>query len=685
MSEQPHLEDGEISLSTSVPSDWRLILQDSITIEDLRQGCLSLFDQIDSALNLSKSEVNHAIRFLNYACMHIERRESPHNKLLETIFPEEEHRTTRLIWSLINLLSLPSDTLRTAAIFFADVGLRNSSKVFTIEIALTGLLPKLFLVLKPHEIPLNDKTIEFHRHLTSIVDTFFNSVSPEDIKYRLGETSRTSDAIESFYQSLCSYLQYLVDSPVSLPDHRSGSTFLLNTRLFSPSNIKNHCESSSPTVERFFGEIRKKMMDELDSLFGSASARNVEHFIRSGRLEESDIPSWVTAFESLLGRVSEGNKISDFAVDEVTDFISRFPSLLKIFFSSDDSFCLTKHNTIVSSSKLDSQALWTLFIPSQPHHAAAYLTAFSKFVTTLDSVTDRIHVWNEWFPRFIHTVDPSKQPFTFEFTKLHTTLIKLLDDRFKRIRYLRWARRWPLMEKLHSELDELHLAFSKQTKDYIVHLSLHPFALDSQGQDVILDFLREEYFLPSTNRQTRHFHEEVRREMDESELSSSSPPFILTSELVLCHTSDEIISIVDRIVALLASDSPLDDDTILRIFAFHRKALSQVYLPELFRAAGRSTEQYFHALESLLTFHVNCSPQTPIDNLLSTRPDKHEPTLDEWDDVDLETGLILMRVLNQNTLSLTSDSLNPTNSSSTISSDVCLKLESAPLGIRSHN
>ncbi|KAK2952245.1 hypothetical protein BLNAU_12804 [Blattamonas nauphoetae] len=224
------------------------------------------------------------------------------------------------------------------------------------------------------------------------------------------------------------------------------------------------------------------------------------------------------------------------------------------------------------------------------------------------------------------------------------------------IRDFEFGRGKEMTDELQNELDDLCLAFYKPTKDYIVHLSLHPFALGDKYHDRILDFLRNDYLSSAKTGLARFCQEEVRREMDESALSSSSPPFILTSELIHFHTPDEIISIVDRIVALLDRDLCLDDDTILRIFAFHKKTLSRVYLPDLFRQAGRSTEQYFHALESLLTLHVNCSPRTPIGCLLSTRPDEYQGTLDEWDDVDLETGLILMRVINQSSISLTPDS-----------------------------
>ncbi|KAK2952253.1 hypothetical protein BLNAU_12812 [Blattamonas nauphoetae] len=662
MSEQPPLENDEIALLAPITSDWRLILQDSITRKDLRQGCLSLFDQVNTALILSPTEINHAIRFLQYANIHMEHRQKPDNNLLEMFCWKTQDYHTTLITSLINLLSLPSDTLRAAALAFFDVGLRFTSKDFDIEIAETGLMPHLFLVLKPRGVPLNDTTMEFHRHLTSIVDHFFHFASPEKLQRELGDKTRASKVIEPIYESFCSYLQYLINAPVSHPDHRSGPTFLLSMTQFSLYHIDQHCRSSSPTVRRYFWEVRRKLLKELDSLFGCDSSFEVPDFLTSGRLDSSVIRSKVKAFEHLLGRVSEGTKISNLAVKTVESFFSRFPNTVRLSFRNDDTVCLKENITIVSSSKLNSKALWTLLTPSQPHHATAALTAFSWFIDHVDNVTHRNSVLIGWFSNFINVVNPSKLPFTPEFTKLHTTLIDLLGDHIKMIRTSAevWTTGKEMTDELQNELDDLCLAFYRPTKDYIVHLSLHPFALDSVREDLILNFLSDHYLVPAKTGLVQVCQDEVRREMDATTLSSSHPPFILTSELIHRHTPDETISIVDRIVGLRDSDSCLDDDTILRIFAFHRKALSRVYMPDLFRTAGRSTEQYFHALESLLTLHWNCSPQTPIECLLSTRPDEHEPTLDEWDDVDLETGSILMRVINQTGISLTSDS--PLNS-----------------------
>ncbi|KAK2958372.1 hypothetical protein BLNAU_6642 [Blattamonas nauphoetae] len=209
-------------------------------------------------------------------------------------------------------------------------------------------------------------------------------------------------------------------------------------------------------------------------------------------------------------------------------------------------------------------------------------------------------------------------------------------------------------DQLRNDLVRTYHAFYTHTKEYVVHLSLHPFALDYGWRDVILEFLRKSYHRDYANSLNKPYREDARKAMDSSALSLSSPPFILTSELVSCLTNDEIIDIVDRIVTLLESDSCLDDDTILRICAFHKHQLSRNHLPELFRNAGRSTEQYFHALECLLSLPIDYFDRAPINYLFTTRWVK-EPTLDEWDDVDFERVGIVKRLISQNHLSAASD------------------------------
>ncbi|KAK2947299.1 hypothetical protein BLNAU_17775 [Blattamonas nauphoetae] len=641
MSEQTLLEDGEVSLFASITSDWRVVLQDSITREDIQQGCVSLFDQVDSDKSLSQSEINHAIRFLNYTGLHIEYRRHSLNDLLKAALPEEEHRTTRFLSSLINLVSLPSDALRTAVLSFFDVSLRYSPPDFTISVGSTGLLATLFSVLKPHEIPLNDSTIEFHRHLILIVDDILRYSSPEKIITRLDDDTKAAEITEQMYQSFCSYLQNLIATPACPTDRCPGLTLLLTTTKFSLAFIRGLSSSSSPALRKFFGEIWQEISQERASVLGLLSSSDAARIVDPSNHNSVDALAWAKQFESLLGEVSKGRQISDLGVKAVMYFLSQIPARILLDFSSDDTVELKHFGNVVNSSKLDSKAFWTLFTPTRPHHTVLVYSVFREFIRNVDNETFLKHVWNRWFTHFVDAVDPSTVPFTADFITFHTELVKLLKEHLSEIR---------------KSGHELHLAFFKQTKDYIVHLSLHPFALDDKHDDTILDFLSEEDFCPSTNSRTQLIQEEVRREMDESALSSSSPPFILTSDLISPHSDPLILNVVDRIVALLASDSSLDDDTILRICVFCKRGLDHVYLPELFRKAGRSTEQYFHTLESLLSLHVEFYDRAPIKYLLSPRPARLQPTFDEWDDVDLETVLLLIRKRDQNPPSLDFDS-----------------------------
>ncbi|KAK2949227.1 hypothetical protein BLNAU_15830 [Blattamonas nauphoetae] len=700
ISESTHMEDDETSLPASITSDWRLILQDSVTIYDLRQGCISLFDQINSGLKLIPIEINHAIRFLEYACLHIKHRDRHHNQLLGNIFTEEIDYQSKLVSSLINLLSLPSNTLRTAVLSLLDVSLWNSTDDISFSMTVTGLVPQLFLVLKPHEIPLSDTTIKFHRHLTSIVDYFFSHSSPEKmfshLKHNRSSCSRKQDAseiIESIFDSFCTYLRYLLTSPVSLTRNRSGFILLSTMRQFDDQTV-NCPPSSSPSIRHYFGEIHKNMTEELVSMAGLVSASEAANCLHSGKTNSTNpnqerfvdelrknmmeeqassldlattryalnmffsIPwrglnehLWVAMFERFLVGVSEGKRISDLGIQAFLCFMSRRPSEVSLVFCPDGTFSLKIKDTVVSSSKLESKSLWTLFTQTQPHHAAIILDAIRRFLKFTDKTTYVKHIWNEWFPCFINAVDPSKLLFNFESITLHTKLIKMLDEHLTRIRDYASSSKHPLTDQYQSELNELFHAFYNQTKDYIVHLSLHPFALDNEREDMILDFLIAIFQYDRQNSLDEPCREELRKEMDASAISSSSPPFILTSEIACRLSDEEIVNVVDRIVAQLNCDSCLDDDTILQICTFIRMQLSRVYLPDLFRKAGRTTEQYFHTFESLLSLHIEYLERAPIVSLVTTRPDK-EPTLDEWDDVDLERVGIVKQLVNQNQLSM---------------------------------
>ncbi|KAK2944140.1 hypothetical protein BLNAU_20972 [Blattamonas nauphoetae] len=67
--------------------------------------------------------------------------------------------------------------------------------------------------------------------------------------------------------------------------------------------------------------------------------------------------------------------------------------------------------------------------------------------------------------------------------------------------------------------------------------------------------------------------------------------------------------------------------------------------------AGRTTEQFFHALESLLSLPIDYFYLHPINSLLCPKPNDIQPTFDEWDDVDLETVGVVVRAVRENRLS----------------------------------
>ncbi|KAK2946157.1 hypothetical protein BLNAU_18901 [Blattamonas nauphoetae] len=667
MSERPRLGAHGIDLPTSITSDWRLVLQDSISQDALQKGCISLFDQIDTDLPLSETEMNHAVRFLEYATRHIKYRGSHHDKLLETILPEDGYRPTDHSPALLKLVCHPSNTLRTVALSLLDASISKSFPTeYRFAATVARLLPHLLERLKPHEIPLNGTTFEFHRHIISILDNFFSISLPVFVLryYELvcvdpHAKTQISEKLESIFKPSFVYLRGLVDSPVCPTDILSGIILLSDTRQFREIVKVDLCRTIFPEVQRFFREIRTDIVKELTSILGFPSTTEVELCLHYDHADLKTTEHWLKGFEYLLFRVSEGTPFSDLGTLAVTLFMSYCPSKLKLFFHSDDKFGLKMKDKIVSSSLLDVKSLWTLFTPTQPQHAATVLTAFSQFMNHQNSVTVEKHIWSDWFPSFIKAVDPSQLPFTGEFIELHTILVKLLIDHLAKIQQYedQSARTWT--DQLRNELDEAYRVFYTHTKDYVVHLSLHPFALDDLEFDTIIDFLRNEYLDDFENSLNKPYREDARKAMDVSSLASSSPPFILTSQLVCSLPHDEMLNVVDRIVALLESDSCLDDDTILRINAFYKHQLSRVHLPDLFRKAGRSTEQYIHAFECLLSFPIDCFDQSPIKHLLTTRW-VNRPTLDRWDDVCFERVGIVKRLISQNNLPITVDS-NPLN------------------------
>ncbi|KAK2946155.1 hypothetical protein BLNAU_18899 [Blattamonas nauphoetae] len=663
ISEPTPLKDGAITLTTSITSDWRLVLQDSITSSDLQKGCISLFNRIDTDLPLSETEMNHAVRFLEYATFHNQYRRDPHCKVLETILSQEVYFIASRSFALLKLVCHPTNTLQMAALSFLDASISKSlPNDLYFAAAVTRLLPLLLERLKPHEIPLNRTTIEFHRHLISNLDRFFSEFSPEGLYHDCITLPSsplaigfTSAGLSSISNPSLAYLRSLLAAPVCSPGTLSGVMHLSTMRQFREIMHFRHSNARYPEIQRFFGEIRMKIVKEFASLLGFPSTIEAAFCLPYDHADPKTTEHWLKGFKYLLKRVSEGTQFSDLGTLAVAILLSNCPSKLKLFFFSDDKFGLKNEDTIVSSSPLDTKALWKLFTPTQPHHAAIILDAFRRFMNHEDSLPFEKHIWSGWFPSFIKAVDPSKLPFTADIIPFHKQLIEMMSDHLAKILKYEEQSARPWTDQLRGELDETYRAFYTHTKEYVVHLSLHPFALNNIHSDKILYFLGREYLFDLEDSLNKPYREDAKKAMDASALSSSSPPFILTSQLVCSLPHDEMLNVVDRIVALLKSDSCLDDDTILRICAFHKHKLQYVQLPDLFRKAGRSPEQYLHAFECLLSLPIDCFDLAPINNLLTTRWVK-EPTLDEWDDVDFERVGIVKRLISQNHLPVTNDS-----------------------------
>ncbi|KAK2961908.1 hypothetical protein BLNAU_2964 [Blattamonas nauphoetae] len=661
MLEQAHLEGDAISLPTSTTSDWRLVLQDSITTDALRQGCLSLFEQANSGLNLASNEVVHAVRFLQYATIHIKHRKYPHNELLETIFPEEEYCPAKLMSALIKLVCHPSDKLRAATLSFFAVGISNSTKRFSLAVAATGLLPQLFKCLKTHEIPLHGTTIDFHLQITSIVDKFFNC-SPEEILDHLDiiPTSSlheivASDPLDPIFQPFYKYLRHLIASPAYPPDCPSGISLLSKMKIYTK-NIKHFKSvSSHPDLEPIFYELRKNLTKELASLLDFTPTKWTLHPLLFGERKRSDELRWTETFERILDRLNEGTQFSDLGLESFRCFLSNRPRKVKMIFQSDGTFSIEADDRIVSSMERPTNSLCALLTPTRPDHAASILAHIRSFTTHHSSAALLRDITSGWFSDIFAALTPSKLPFTSEFRSLHTQLIELMNHTLSEMLLIS---DWNVNHRSRSDLNPTYLSFLNQTRDYIVHLSLHPFALDRRDiANPILDFLTRLIQPDFENSLTMPIRERLRKDMDDTALSSSSPPFILTSELVCDLTDEEVMNVVDRIVALLESDSPIDDDTILRICAFHSNQLKSVYLPELFRQAGRSTEQCFHAFNSLLSLPTDSFQLSPIKCLLNQKPPTLQPTFDEWDDVDLATVGVVLPTIDEKRLSFNSASL----------------------------
>ncbi|KAK2962002.1 hypothetical protein BLNAU_3058 [Blattamonas nauphoetae] len=652
MLEQAHLEGDEISLPTFTTSDWRLVLQDSITDDDLQQGCISLFEQVNSGKKLTPNEVVHAVHFLEYATIHIEHRGNGCSSLIENIFPEDEDCQTKLMPALLKLACHPSEKLRAVTLSLFVISLSNSRDKFLLAVAATGLLPELLEVLKPHEIPLNRTTIEFHRHFTSIANYCFFYFTPESILRHLEiEPSYTSaemlksKLINPIFRQFCKYLQNLIALPASPTDYYSGLSLVSNLAIFDQYIARGENGFANQDIRQFFVELRKNMTEELASSLNLAvTGEQLSRLLFGDRGSLSD-KTWLQIFENILVRLSEGRHLSDLGLEAFLYFLSCSPNFFRLNLCSDGTCSIKRFRDLVYRMHLTSNPFCTLFNTTRLHNSVAILSKYHLLTDLVDFETLVKYVCTDWFSTLFHALTPSKLPFTSDFLPLHDQLISLMTHCLVTIASASFSNK---QGQIQSEPWNVYNTFIEQAKDYIVHLSLHPFSLVPRGDDVaILAFLKRLFEPDFENSVTKPFRDEMRKDMDASAISSPSPPFILTSELV-CHlTDEEIMNVVDRIVALLESDSPISDDTILRICTFHKMTLQSVYLPELFRKAGRSTERCFHTFECLLSLPVDHLDLRPINSLLTSRPDSLQPTLDEWDDVDLATVGIVMRKLDK--------------------------------------
>ncbi|KAK2956973.1 hypothetical protein BLNAU_8048 [Blattamonas nauphoetae] len=621
-SDRLHLVGGEIHLQHSITSDWRVVSQDSINDDDLRKGCVSLFEQIDSGLELSSSEVNYAIRFLEYTTMSFQdgRRSS-------FDFFNATHVGCRppevISSSLLKIISYPSETLRAATLAFFSTLFSGWSSRLTLDVAHTDFFPNLISFLKPHEIPFGDATMDFHRHVTNILINFIDKLlffSPQEL---------ISESIPTILQAFCPYLRHLVAHPAFFPWKHLWMTFDSILQQFEEIINDMVYFSSHPELVHFVDEMKNTLSEELASLIGLADQQGTAKCLLFGRLDSVSTSVWVKGFE-------------------------WYPRLR---FADDGTYTIRENDELVSSSKLDVRSLMALLTPTQPQHATLILTAthvVSKWINTFDRIK---HFWNGWLSHFLKAVDPSHLPFTPQYHSLHALLVEVMRNIIYSFEKCEPDSEFSQPTITQSELEKYCLTFLTLSKEYLVHLSHNAYALHPQSQPTIYDLPSEVMRFDLKTPTTEAFRRELKEEMISSALASSSPPFILTAELVCALSDCETMDVVDRIVGLLDRDCSLDDSTILRMCVFidgHNTRSLQL----AFRNTGRTKEEYLHAFESFLSLHIESFKHAPIRSLLSSRRDNHEPTLEEWDEADLETVPIVVRMRKQNKLSIDTDSEN---------------------------
>ncbi|KAK2957001.1 hypothetical protein BLNAU_8076 [Blattamonas nauphoetae] len=587
---------------------------DSITNEVLRKGCVSLFEHVGSGTELSPSEVYHAIRFLEYTTMHL-------NNVLHSFY--------RFFRDLFGY-----ETLSDVALAFFSTGSSHWMTQYSEEISKTDFFSQLLSLLKPHEIPFSDATINFHRHVTSIMLHFI------DKSESLSKKTLSPETVASILQAFCPYLRHLLVHPSFFPWKHLWMTF--DTIAQRIERIINSLNSflTHPELVLFVDELENTLSEELASLIGLADQKEITENLLFGRLDSVSTSVWVKGFECLLAHADEGRQFSDVGLQSILIFLKRRPGYPRLVFADDGTFTIREKDELVSSSKHDVRSLWTLLTPTQPQHATITLAA-TELISDCINTFDRIkHFWNGWLSRFFNAVNPSHLPITPQYHSLHAHLVDMMRE------IISWFGEF-----------ELNAKFSQPTitRKYLVHLSHNAFGNHPHNKYTIHSLLSQVMRFDLKTPTTEGFRRELKEEMISSGLASSSPPFILTAELVCALSDCETMDVVDRTVGLLDRDCSLDDSTIVRMCVFIDRHNTRS-LQLAFRSTGRTKEEYFHAFESFLSLHIESFDNSPISSLLSPRRDDHEPTLDEWDEADLEAIPIVMRMKNQNQLSIDTDS-----------------------------
>ncbi|KAK2953867.1 hypothetical protein BLNAU_11127 [Blattamonas nauphoetae] len=445
------------------------------------------------------------------------------------------------------------------------------------------------------------------------------------------------------------YIQHLLSHPRCFAGHSGVICSISFMNVF-----EEHFDSGShtflvPELRQTYDDIQKEMSDELFSSLHLVCPNDNPQCKRSD-LNNLSENGWVEVFERLLERAGEERPFSDLELQSLLLFLSRRPKPTQLLFATDGTFRLAVKNQSFTSATFHAKSLCSLFTPTQQHHAPPLITSFRSFVKTIDEVSLILYILDGWVSSLFGTVHPSTLPFTPDFIPLHTVLIDLIKDRLKNSDLSPTSIRH-LPPQLRSELDERSLSFFEHSKEYLVHLSLHPFAIANRRDDAILDFLSFLIGPYSFRVLSDPYRKMLIEEMDASALSSSSPPLILTTELVRPLSDEETIQVVDRIIAHIDRNTFLDDNTILPIFVFIQRQLHSPSLPKLFKKVGRTPNQYFHALNSFLSLGHNSflsrwikGTRPPVNNLFLTKSINHSPTNDDWKDVYVKSILILINI-----------------------------------------